>query len=242
MDSLNPGFSAIHFEAPDGPTECVAVLAQDFKSLLWAVVAHVPSYAAWLLECDQTSAYDYHHDVLALLQSQAPGRWALKTPHHSLALDALVGQYPDARLVMTHRDPVTVVASLCSLARALAGTFSDEDHGEASNRLWTDIAEAIVQRVMRWRDANGDERFIDVPYDALVADPVGTVRAAYAHFGEELSPAAEAGMQRYVHDHPRGEHGSHAYDVGALGLDRDALAERFSAYRERFDIAPEGRS
>lgn len=242
MDALNPGFSAIHYEAPDGPTECVAVLAQDFKSLLWAVVAHVPSYAAWLLECDQASAYDYHHDVLALLQSEAPGRWALKTPHHSLALDALLGQYPDARLVMTHRDPVTVVASLCSLARALAGTFSDEDHGEASNRLWTDIAEEIVARVMHWRDANGDERFVDVPYDALVADPVGTVRAAYARFGEELSPAAEAGMQRYVDDHPRGEHGSHAYDVGALGLDPGALAERFSAYRERFDIAPEGRS
>ena len=36
MDALNPGFKAIHFEAPDGPTECVAVLAQDFKSLLWS--------------------------------------------------------------------------------------------------------------------------------------------------------------------------------------------------------------
>ena len=35
----------------------------------------------------------------ALLQSRAPGRWALKTPHHCLALDALVAQYPDARLV-----------------------------------------------------------------------------------------------------------------------------------------------
>jgi hypothetical protein len=242
MDALNPGFKAIHYEAADGPTECVAVLAQDFKSLLWAAVAHVPSYAEWLLECDQTSAYEYHHDVLTLLQSEAPGRWALKTPHHSLALDALVGQYPDARLVMTHRDPVTVVASLCSLARALAGTFSDVDHGEASNRLWTDIAEAIVGRVERWRDLNGDTRFVDIGYDALVADPVGTVRATYAHSYEELSPAAEAAMRRYVADHPRGEHGRHGYDVEALGLDRAALTERFASYRERFDLAPEGRA
>ncbi|MCJ7670764.1 MAG: sulfotransferase [Acidimicrobiia bacterium] len=241
MDALNPGFKAIHYEAPDGPTECVAVLAQDFKSLLWAVVAHVPSYAEWLLECDQTSAYEYHRDVLTLLQSEAPGRWALKTPHHSLALDALVGQYPDARLVMTHRDPVTVVASLCSLARALAGTFSDGDHGAAANRLWTDIAAAIVGRVMRWRDLNGDAGFVDIGYDALVADPVGTVRATYEHFGEALSPTAEAAMQRYVADHPRGEHGRHGYDVDALGLDRVGLTERFSAYRERFDLGPEGR-
>ena len=49
MDTLNPGFSAIHYEAPDGPTECVAVLAQDFKSLLWECVANVPSYGEWLL-------------------------------------------------------------------------------------------------------------------------------------------------------------------------------------------------
>jgi hypothetical protein len=240
MDALNPGFKAIHHEAPDGPTECVAVLAQDFKSLLWSVIAHVPSYDAWLLDCDQASAYEYHHSVLALLQSRAPGRWALKTPHHCLGLDALAARYPDARFVMTHRDPVTVMGSVCSLTRSLAGTFSDADHTAEIAETWTSIAQALVERVMAWRDEHGDERFLDVAYADLVRDPVAVVAGVYDHFGEQLSTQAETNMRRYVAEHPKGEHGRHEYRLDALGLDAGELEDRFAAYRHRFEIVHEG--
>jgi hypothetical protein len=234
LDELNPGFRAIHYEAPDGPTECVAVLAQDFKSLLWETVANVPSYGEWLLSCDHTSAYEYHHSVLRLLQSDAPGRWALKTPHHCLAVDALLAQYPDARLVMTHRDPVTVVASLSSLVRSLSGTFSDADHAAYINERWTTIAAELVERVMSWRDTHDDGMFVDLAYDDLVADPIATIRSVYEHGGEELSIDAERAMRRYLAAHPHGEHGRHRYDLDALGLDAAALRDRFATYRNRF--------
>jgi Sulfotransferase family len=240
MDALNPGFKAIHYEAPDGPTECVAVLAQDFKSLLWSVIAHVPSYDAWLLGCDESSAYRYHRDVLELLQSDAPGRWALKTPHHCLALDALVSQYPDARLVMTHRDPVTVMGSVCSLTRSLSGTFTDIDHTEAIAEVWTTIAATLVERVMTWRDAHGDAQFVDIDYDDLRRDPVAEVARVYGHFDEPLSPQAEAAMRRYVAEHPQGEHGRHEYRLEPLGLDPSELGERFEPYRRRFEITQDG--
>jgi hypothetical protein len=240
MDALNPGFKAIHYEAPDGPTECVALLAQDFKSLLWSVVAHVPSYDAWLLECDETSAYDYHRSVLALLQSRAPGRWALKTPHHCLAVGLLVQRYPDARFVMTHRDPVTVMGSVASLARSLSGTFTDADHTASIAEVWTVIALTLVERVMAWRSEHGDEQFVDLAYDDLVADPVAAVAAIYEHFGEEVSPQAEAAMRRYVAEHPKGEHGSHVYRLEELGLDARDLEERFGPYCKRFGIGHAG--
>jgi len=194
----------------------------------------VPSYSEWLLACDQSSAYEYHQRVLQLLQSHAPGRWALKTPHHCLALDPLVARYPDARLVMTHRDPVTVVASLCSLVRSLSGTFSDADHGAYINDHWTAVAVELVERVMAWRDVHGDGAFVDVPYRDLVADPLSVVRAIYEHGGAELSADAEAAMGRYLTEHPQGEHGQHRYDLDDLGLDADALRERFGDYMDRF--------
>ncbi|MEX0665605.1 MAG: sulfotransferase [Acidimicrobiia bacterium] len=234
LDALNPGFRAIHYEAPDGPTECVAVLAQDFKSLLWECVANVPSYGEWLLACDQASAYEYHHDVLCLLQSGAPGRWALKTPQHCLELDALLARYPDARLVMTHRDPVTVVASLCSLVRSLSGTFSDADHGAYINAHWTAVAAELVERVMTWRGTHDDAIFVDVAYDDLVADPIAAVRSVYERGGDELTPSAESAMRGYLAEHPHGEHGRHRYDLDALGLDAGALRDRFATYRSRF--------
>ena len=240
MDLLNPGFKAIHYEAPDGPTEDVAVFSQDFKSQLWCVVANAGAYDEWLLDCDQASAYDYHRRVLALLQSSAPGRWSLKTPQHCLALDQAIAHYPDARLVMTHRDPVTVVASVCSLVRSLSGTFSDVDHGEAINERWLHMLEVMTDRVIDWRDAHGDDRFVDIGYRELVTDPVAALGRVYEHFGEELSPHAEGSMRRYMTEHPSGEHGRHSYGLDELGLDGGEIGERFSRYRERFAGELEG--
>ena len=46
--------------------------------------------------------------------------WVLKSPVHLHALPTLLAVYPDARLVVTHRDPLTVLASLTSLVATLA--------------------------------------------------------------------------------------------------------------------------
>ena len=236
MDALNPQFRAIHYEAPDGPTECVAVLSQDFRSLLWSVVANVPSYTRWLLETDATPAYDYHRRVLQLLQSGAPGRWALKTPHHALFLDTVVDHYPDARLVMTHRDPLTVVASLCSLAGTLGATFSDVDHTDDHVRTWTAVGQTLVERVMDFRDRRGDDHFVDVAYDDLVANPIGTVVQILERFGEGLSEPAAASMRAYLADDPYRQMGRHRYSPQATGIDPDDIGQRFARYADRFAI------
>jgi hypothetical protein len=239
MDALNPEFRAIHYEAPDGPTECVTLLAQDFKSLLWETVANVPSYGQWLLECDQTSAYNYHRLELQVLQSRAPGAWNLKSPHHSLALDAVLATYPDARLVMTHRDPVKVAGSLCSLITSLSGTFSDADHRAYITTRWITVLEEAVERVRAFRVAHSGVRFVDIGYRELVGDPMATIQRLYRELGETLPEDVEDRMRRYVSENPQGKHGSHVYSLGDFGLDPGALAERFFGYRAAFDIPVE---
>lgn len=236
MDALNPEMKSLHYEAPDGPTECVAVLAQEFQSLLWSVVADVPSYTRWLVEHGAATAYGYHHQVLSLLQSRAPGRWALKTPQHALCFDELLACYPDARLVMTHREPMSVVTSLCSLARCLGGTFSDADHTASVARTWTDIAATITDRMVAARDRLEDTQIVDVAYDDLVRDPLKTVEAILGHFGEPLSGAARAGMERYLATDPHRAFPPHRYTPEDVGLDAAEVRERFGAYAERFGV------
>lgn len=129
LEALNPAISAIHHEGAADPTECIAVMGQAFQSISWEAIANVPSYGAWWRAADDRPAYDYHRLVLQVLQSGGVrGRWTLKSLHHALALDSLAATYPDARLVMLHRDPVALAYSVCSLIQVMSSTFSDADH------------------------------------------------------------------------------------------------------------------
>ena len=60
LEQINPRLRAIHHEEPDGPTECITLMSQDFKSLSWEAISNVPAYGRWLLAADQQSAYEYH--------------------------------------------------------------------------------------------------------------------------------------------------------------------------------------
>ena len=237
LDQINPRVRVVQSEEPDGPTECIAVLNQDFKSLLWEAMANVPAYGAWLHATDHRSAYDYHHRLLQVLQSGAVrGRWSLKSPHHALHLEVLNAVYPDARLVLMHRDPVVLCASVCSLITTLTRTFSDADHRHYIADHWTDMLERSVASVDAFRAAHPDRRICDVHYADLVRDPLGTMRSVYAAFGDELGGPALGAMTQHVESHPKGKFGRHAYDLAEFGLDAGAIRDRFRPYVERYAI------
>lgn len=240
MDTINPRFKAIHHEDADGPTECVAVMAHDFASLSWESIANIPSYSRWLLAHDHRSTYAYHHQVLRILQSGGVrGRWTLKSPHHAIALDALIEQYPNATLVVLHRDPTVLAASVCSLIGTLSGTFTEADHSSYIRSHWTDMLDESIRRIDAFRDARPDVRMIDVQYADLVRDPLAVMERISAAAGGVLSPIARDNVASYVASHPKGRFGTHKYDFAELGLDAGALAERFSGYVARHGVPRE---
>ena len=67
--------------------------------------------------------------------------WVLKSPVHVSALPTLLAVYPDTRLAITHRDPLTVLASLTSLVATLRWAHSDQvdfaDIGRYHEDMWT---------------------------------------------------------------------------------------------------------
>lgn len=240
LEALNPAVRAIHHEDADGPTECIAVMGQDFKSLSWEAIANVPSYGAWLRKADCTSAYEYHRLVLQILQSGGVrGRWTLKSPHHCLALEALTAVHPGARLVLLHRDPVVLSASVCSLISTLSGTFTAADHQAYIAEHWTSMLEESITRVDAFRATHPEHPILDVHYADLVGDPIATVGALYDAVGDPLSAAGESAMAAYVAAHPKGSFGRHGYDLATYGLDAGALRERFAGYVDRYGVAVE---
>jgi hypothetical protein len=240
LAQINPQIEVVHHEQADEATECITVMGQDFKSLTYEAIANVPGYDEWLLDVDQRSAYEYHRAVLQVLQSGGVrGRWTLKSPHHALALEHLTAVYPDARLVLLHRDPVVLTASVCSLISTLSSTFTDADHRGYIASHWPAMLEESVRRVDAFRDAHPEHPIVDVHYADLVTDPAATVAAIYRAVGDELDDTGACAVAGYVDAHPRGEFGAHRYDVSQFGLDAGALAERFAAYTDRYAIPRE---
>jgi hypothetical protein len=231
---INPGFRAIHYDPPDGPMECVTILAQHFLSAQLVTVFNIPAYHRWMLEVDEAAAYRYHKLVLQLLQSEKPGRWHLKSPHHAVAMDALSTVYPDAKLVVTHRDPIKTLASTCSLVVSLTGTFSDADWRSYIAEIWTDTVDAMINRTLDFRDAHPEMQFVDVMYDDFIKDPVAAVAGIYDELGRELTSEAEKAVREMAAREPQHKFGKHTYALADIGLRREDIEDRFERYFDRF--------
>ncbi len=242
IDWLAPDFKAMHPVGAQLPLECIAIMSASFRSTRFQTTYHVPGYEAWLEAQDMRPAYAFHKRVLQHLQWQAPGeRWVLKAPAHLFAFDALLATYPDARIVQTHRDPVTVVASLASMSAVLQAAFTDRVDSR-------DVGREVIQRWMRGLERAVElrrsgqvarERAVDVHYAELTRDPMAVMRRIYARFDMPLSEVAETRMRQFLTDHPKGKHGPHRYALERYGFDAEELASRYKGYCEYFGVPSE---
>ena len=238
LSMINPEFKAIHHDPPNMPLECATVLGQHFSSLHLSTTFNLPSYMDWVCANDHTQAYEWHKAVLQVLQSECPGQWQLKSPVHLIDPFALAEVYPDARFVLTHRDPVNVIASACNLVRVLAGTFTDADWTAYIRETWPEIIGTLLDNQNAFRDsqiaAGRAHAFVDLAYSDLVADPISTIGALYEQLGETFTPQAEQAMRAHSAEHKKDRFGSHSYSLEEWGLDRDELTERVQPYLTRY--------
>ncbi len=232
-----PQIAAMHWEDADSSTECQFAMSPSFCAQVYDSQYYVPSYTDWFLNADYLPAFRYHKRLMQLLQGNNPGRWTFKNPWHPLFLGALTSVYPDARLVMTHRDPGDVLGSACSLIHAVRQMYSDQVDPLECGKVLMRTFDAMIARVAAFEAKHGADAIHHIDYKALTGDPLGSVRQAYAHFGEPLTPEAEAAMQATLDANPQGKHGKHEYRLEDYGLSRGQVHEHFADYIERYGIA-----
>ena len=220
--------------AADGPMECLDLMALDFKTPIYEAFAQVPSYSAWLMDADLTSTYLYERRVLRLLQwGERPRPWRLKSPVHILFLPYLDRAFPDARFVMTHRDPTDVILSVADVYADIAGVLTDHLDRRYLGELNVDHWSVGMRRAMAFRDAGADDRFYDIDFRAMQADPITEVRGLYGWLGEPVSDVFEAAMRRWWAENAENrEPGTHP-DPALFGLDLDQVRPRFAEYAAR---------
>ncbi|MCP3811596.1 sulfotransferase [Mycobacteriaceae bacterium Msp059] len=217
-----------------GPMECHELMALDFKSHLFQSFAQVPTYSTWLVEkADLTTTLAYQRRVMKLLQWGEPDRpWRLKCPSHVLWLDAVGQVFPDARFVMTHRDPTDVILSVADLYADIIGTFTDEIDRPYIGRLNVEHWSLGMDRALRFRADGAQDRFYDIDFRAMQADPIGEVTGLYAWLGQPVTDEFAARMGSWwTQAATEREASSHA-DPAMFDIDLDHVRPRFARYTD----------
>ena len=225
----SPDFMGIHYMDATTVEECWRLLRQTGKSNSYESLANLPRYTAWLQGQDWTDAYARHKQNLQLVGlHDRDKRWILKNPSHMTALDALMAVYPDALVVYTHRDPVTCIASSCSLSAETTVGQSTTFVGDVIGRTQLDLWSRSFHAFWDARPAYDQDQFADVSFADLRDDPIGVTRGIYERFGLDWTPEAEAAVVELDRESKTGHAAPrHDYSLADYGLTEDRVRKAF---------------
>ena len=236
------GFDALHLYDQDGSDECHAFLQQSYGAAGLQNLFRVPDYFDYIMdELDLVETYRIHKRQLQLLQwRQEPKPWALKYPNHLIAMNEILSVYPDARFVMTHRDPVQTLASICKMTFKLRGTRTAHpvDPHEVGRHM-RHFVQRHIDRIMEFDRGEHAGRVVHVDYYKLVEDPVAQMRRIHAGIGIDTPDRIAESVGNWHRDNPKNGRGRNEYTIEEWGLDDAAMAEQFGGYMRRFDIPRE---
>ncbi len=233
-----PLVAAMHPMEPDHVHEENELMASDFSNYNLEWVARAPKWRDYFLAHDQTPHYAYMKTVLQILQWFNPReRWVLKCPQHLEQLGPLLTTFPDATVVMTHRDPVAVVQSTATMlaygARASYRTVNPQWYGD----YWTERIGVLLDASLRDRGLLPAGRTVDVFFDEYMADEMGTLERIYAAAGIELNDHARSEIDAYQAAHPRGHAGQVTYDLrNDFGVTPEQVRSRYASYFSAFPV------
>jgi hypothetical protein len=235
MHEALPLFPLMHEMTTDHIHEEIQLLAIDFSTMYFESIAFVPAWADHYRTHDQTPHYQYLHTVLqALTHLRGGSRWLLKSPQHLEQLPVLADVFPDATVVVTHRDPVAVTVSMATMIAYAARSHASPVDPVAIGRWWADRIEAMLNSCVRDRDVLPAARSLDIRFEDFMADDLGTARLVFEVADQPFTAEVEAAMGAYLVSHERGRLGRIDYRAADLGLDVDDLRERFAPYTGRF--------
>jgi hypothetical protein len=174
-------------------------------TLSWAFPRHAAHYDRYLSFRDAPPA-EVEEWKAALrwfvqkLSFKAGGRpLVLKSPGHTARVKLLLGLFPDAKFVHIHRHPYAVFRSSMHTILKVEPWWALQRPGkrDLTGRVLRQGRE-VFDAFFAERDLIPPDRFCEVSYDALEADPIGTVRTVYERLGLPPFAHAEPALRQYV--------------------------------------------
>lgn len=240
QERVMPHFKRMHEMTVDHAHEEIHLLAIDFSTMLFESVVALPSYRDYYTSHDQRPHYAFLRTCLkALTWLRGGTRWVLKSPQHIEQIPALLETFPDATVIFTHRDPVSVLASTITMLAYGARMHQSEVDTAGLGAYWTDRTEHMLQACVRDRDQVVPSRSTDVLFHEYMKDDMAVIEQIYELADQPLPDSSRAAMSAYMEAHPRGRFGRIDYKLADFGLDASEVRARMQFYVDRFGIQEE---
>lgn len=242
MKASTPLIAAMHPMLPDHIHEELEFLMPDFTSYGLEWVARVPKWRDYYRSQDQTPHYQGALKTgLQILQWTKPReRWILKCPQHLEQIGPLMSTFPDATIVVTHRDPVSVIQSAATMMSYSARMAYHRSDPRWYLEYWHDRIHNLLEASIRDRHLLPSDRTVDVLFHDFMANDRATVEKIYEVAGLPMTNEARGQIDAYVAAHPRGKDGQVVYDVRKdFGAEPEDLREAFDFYFNAFPVRKE---
>lgn len=243
FEAMLPHMAAMHGMDAASIHEDNELLYMDINCYSWEFQCRLPRWIDHYFAHDRTGSYLYEKKVLQVLSwyrekaGKGGRRWILKSPQHMENLAPLKAAFPDAKLVITHRDPVAVIRSLTTMLSYSDRIRRDPVDPPGLARHWIARIERLLRACIEQRDCWGADQSLDVLFHEYMGDQEATLRRVYDMAELDLTAEAESALLGYLNENPRHQHGRVIYDLeGVFEADVAAMRERFGFYYERFPV------
>lgn len=189
---------------------------------------------------DKRTILRYERLFFTMLDAYRPAtsHWTLKAPNYAPCFPLLFDEYPDVRVVVTHRNPLVTLPSGCRLLESWSIVF-DRD-GTFDKHRFGRITEQFVAQSMnvpfeyRKKNPEKESQIFDCMYSELFADPIGMVKRVYKKFDLEYTPEFERRMRVYLANNQQGKYGRHKYSLEEYGFTPEQCLEAYRDYMNHF--------
>jgi hypothetical protein len=231
----SPQVQLMHAMKPDSPEECYLLMRNNFMSMSFRWFGSIPTYMEWLGRQDKTHCCQEYQYQLKLLQyGRGAKRWILKAPSHWTYLPTLLDTFPDASLMITHRDPKDVLKSWVKLETALKGLYTTQSHIDGNqSSTFGETFRRHMDSLQEVREQRADTTTLDIPYKNFTSNPMETVKAVYEAMDQPLTKDSEEELLKFLEKDDKDRKSRPKLSRKQVNIDEGEVDALFAAYLGR---------
>ena len=231
FDRMSPEAKLGHRFQTYEPEEESLLLEHSLVSGVFIAFNTMTSYLQWFATQNPIVAVKYLRDMLKYLQWQSGKNkpWVLKSPLWVGLEPFILEVFPDANLIMTHRNPSQTVPSLLRLLDTFHAPFSKKKPEYEVIKMGLVMG---LEQHLKNRESRPDVKILDISYAEVTGPSAALSTKIYEFCGMPLCDAAVQNIRHWGAANPIHKLGAFKYDQTDYQLTPESIKQDFASYLE----------